>query len=180
MPKSTAARDQEIREWVSSPIVPRALIRYLPAPLGPSLRKFDSTESWNPQTHWRSTPVPEDSASQQGENTADLITSDDPWYLDAAVKLVLEKIPRLIGSNQPDYETVYGMLKNCSDTRLPLELFALAINLMEALARKEDWVRVWMSSRPEHGKIHQHDDCMPQGKPFFSPSLRVSLGLLAK
>ena len=172
MSNSTAARDQQIREWVSSPIVRRSLIRFLPAGHSPILRKFDSTESWNPQTHWPSTPVPEDSASQQAENTADLITSDDPWYLDAAVKLILEKIekiPRLIGSGQPEYETIYAMLKNCSDTRLPLELFALGINLMEALAGKEDYVREWMSSRPEHGKIHPYDDCMPQGKPFFSP-----------
>ena len=177
MPKSAAAIEQQIREWKSSDIAPRRLLKHLPPPLGPSLRTYDSTESWNPQFHWPSTPVPDDSASQQAENTADLITSDDPWYLDAAVKLVIEKIHPRFSDRFPEYETVYAMLKNCSDTRLPLELFALGINLMKALARKEDWVREWMSSRPEPVEIHPYDDSMPHGKPFFSPPLRDSLGI---
>ena len=101
--------------------------------------------------------------SHQAENTADLITSDDPWYLDAATRLILEKIPPSISRDQPEFETVYGILKYCSDTRLPLELFALAVNLIEALPRNGSWVGRWMDSRPEHGKIHEQDDCLPQG-----------------
>lgn len=140
----------------------------MPAPLTvPNLRTFDSTESWSPHTKWPITPVPDDSSSQQADNTADLITSDDPWYLDAAAKLIIEKIPQSMSRDQPDFETVYGILKNCSDTRLPLELFASAVNLMEAFPSNGRWVERWITLRPQHPSVHEYDDCLPEGTQFF-------------
>ena len=58
---------------------------------------------------------------------------------------------------------VYGLLKGCSDTRLPLELFALSVNLMETLPEKGAWIGRWMDSRPVHGTVHEQDDCLPEG-----------------
>ena len=169
MPKVISIHtDQSIREWVPSPLAPRSGLRLMPAALTvPNLRTFDSTDSWSPQTKWPSTPAPEESSSQQAENTADLITSDDPWYLDAAAKLMLERVPQSISHDQPDFEVLYEFLKNCSDTRLPLELFALAINLMEVFPRNGSWMGRWMESRPEHGTVHEHDDCLPEGTRIF-------------
>lgn len=60
----------------------------------PGLRHLDSTCSWEPRRYWASTPTPDDSASNRADNDADLITSDDPWYLDVCGKLLLEKCPK--------------------------------------------------------------------------------------
>lgn len=180
MPRHIVTHDhveQRVRDWVPSPLAPRSGLSLMPTPLTiPNLRTFDSTDSWSPQTKWPSTPVPEDSSSNVPPNSADLITSDDPWYLDATAKLVLEKIPPSIACTQPEFETIYGLLKGCSDTRLPLELFALAVNLMEALggdAAKGAWVEKWMESRPVHGKVHEQDDCLPEGTLTYVSSFKL-------
>ncbi|KAL8832576.1 MAG: hypothetical protein Q9191_000200 [Dirinaria sp. TL-2023a] len=155
---------QRVSDWINSSMAARSGTRQVPTDTG-VLRTFDSTESWNPQTVWPSTPDPYDSISFQTTNSADLITSDDPWYLEAVVQLVLQKLPQSICALKPevDREEVYVMLQHCSDTRLPLEQFALAVNILAVLPRDGEWVREWMESRSARLPVRWEDDCMPDG-----------------
>ena len=110
--------------------------------------------------------------SLQSSNSADLIPSDDPWHLDAVLQLILEKLPRAVCEVKArlDRELIYVMLQNCSDTRLPLEQFALAVNIMDALPRNGEWVREWLDSRSARLPVRWHDDCLPDGMFNYSIS----------
>ena len=167
--ESHAQDNHRVRDWITSPMAPRSRAALMPTDLG-VLRTFDSTESWDPQTRWPSTPAPYDSMSLQSSNSADLITSDDPWHLEAVVQLVLEKLPKSICSLKPqvDREEIYVMLQHCSDTRLPLEQFALAVNILDALPHDGAWVKEWMDSRSARLPVRWEDDCLPDGKSHYT------------